>query len=114
MTAFRIVLICFIMSILSYTGVVISNHGWNLFPEFFGEIWSMTWSGQFNVDFTCFLTLSGIWVAWRHGFSRGGLVLGVTAFFGGMMFLAPYLLVSSFMQRGNMSGVLLGVNLKLK
>ena len=108
--AFRIILTCFILTILVYTGAVISDNGWNLFPEFFGEMWSMTWSGQFNADFTCFLILSGLWIAWRHGFSRNGLILGVTAFFGGIMFLAPYLLVFSFREQGDMSKLLLGVN----
>jgi hypothetical protein len=50
----------------------------------------MTWSGQFNLDFMTFLGLSGIWVAWRHQFTGGAIALGVVAFFGGMMFLAPY------------------------
>jgi hypothetical protein len=42
-----------------------------------------------------FLGLSGICVAWRHQFTGGAIALGVVAFFGGMMFLAPYLLWAS-------------------
>ena len=38
---------------------------------------AMTWAGQFNMDFTCFLLLSGLWLAWRHAFSPSGIVLGV-------------------------------------
>ena len=55
-----------------------------------------------------FLGLSAIWVAWRHHFSGAGLALGVVAFVGGMMFLAPYLLWASAQARGNASVLLLG------
>ena len=59
MGAFRILLALFIVAIISFTGVVIANHGWNLLPIFFGDIAAMTWPGQFNFDFLCFLILSG-------------------------------------------------------
>jgi hypothetical protein len=89
--AFRILLALFIVAIISFTGVVIANHGWKLLPIFFGDIAAMTWPGQFNFDFLCFLILSGLWLAWRHHFSAGGIVLGALGLFGGIMFLAPYL-----------------------
>lgn len=108
MGAFRILLAVFIVAILTFTSVVISNHGWNLLPIFFGDIGAMTWPGQFNFDFLCFLILSGLWLAWRHHFSVGGLVLGVFGFFGGIMFLAPYLLVASFRSDGDMKILFLG------
>ena len=108
MGAFRILLVVFIIAILSFTGVVISNHGWNLLPIFFGDIAAMTWPGQFNFDFLCFLILSGLWLAWRHHFSPGGFVLGMLGLFGGIMFLAPYLLVASYKADGDMKILLLG------
>jgi hypothetical protein len=108
MTAFRILLIGFIVAIISYTGVVIFNHGWNLLPIFFGDMAAMTWPGQFNFDFLCFLILSGLWLAWRHHFSPVGFVLGLLGFFGGMSFLAPYLLIASFKADGDMKILLLG------
>ena len=55
-----------------------------------------------------FLGLAGIWVAWRHQFSVGGIALGVVAFFGGMMFLAPYLLWASVRAEKNVKVLLLG------
>jgi len=108
MTAFRIVLTIFFLTILSYTGFVIFNHGWNLLPIFFYDISAMTWQGQFNVDFTCFLMLSGLWLAWRHKFSPVGFILGVLGFFGGIMVLSPYLLYVSLKAKGDMKIVLLG------
>lgn len=85
------------------------HHGWNLLPIFFGDIAAMTWPGQFNSDFTSFLLLSGLWLAWRHHFSPGGIILGVSGVFGGMMVLAPYLLCASFQVRGDVKALLLGV-----
>jgi len=108
MSAFRILLAIFIIAIISFTGVVISNHGWNLLPTFFGDMAAMTWPGQFNLDFMCFLILSGLWLAWRHHFSLGGLVLGVLGLFGGIMFLAPYLLIASFRANGDMRILFIG------
>ncbi|MBI5844098.1 MAG: hypothetical protein HZB23_05450 [Deltaproteobacteria bacterium] len=108
MTAFRILLGFFIVAIICYTGPVIYSHGWNLLPVFFGDMAAMTWAGQFNFDFTCLLALSGLWVAWRNNFSARGIMLGVLGFFGGIMFLAPYLLFASFKANGDMKVLLLG------
>ena len=80
----------------------------NLLPIFFGDMVAMTWAGQFNFDFMCFLTLSGLWLTWRHHFSAGGLALGVLGFFGGIMVLAPYLLLASYKANGDIKILLLG------
>lgn len=108
MSALRILLTVMTISIISFTVVVVYNHGWNLFPVFFGDMTAMSWAGQFNFDFMCFLTLSGLWLAWRHHFSLAGLALGVLGFFGGIMVLAPYLLIASYKANGDMKTLLLG------
>lgn len=93
MAKFRIHLMVIFVVIASYTAVTIANHGMNLMPVFFGDIAKMAWPGQFNIDFLCMLTLSGLWVSWRHQFTPAGLVLGLLALFGGAFFLSAYLLV---------------------
>lgn len=108
MLPFRLFLLACLGLILVYTGLVIADHGWSLLPVFFGDIAAMAWPGQFNVDFTCFLALSALWVAWRHQFSAGGLTLGVVAFFGGMLFLSIYLLIHTGRSRGDVRALLLG------
>ena len=108
MGTFRILLGIFIIGITGYTGIVIFNHGWNLLPSFFGNMAALNWPGQFNFDFMCFLTLSGLWLAWRHHFSLGGLALGVLGIFGGIMVLAPYLLFTSYKANGDIKILLLG------
>lgn len=97
-------------SIAIYTVIVISNHGINLFPIFFGDIAKMAWPGQFNFDFLCFLILSGMWVAWRHRFSKMGILLSILAFFGGAFFLSGYLFFHSYKSKGDLRQLLLGSN----
>jgi hypothetical protein len=91
-----------------YTGIVGTRHGWNLLPVFFGDIAALTWPGQFNLDFMCLLVLSALWLAWRHHFSPGGIVLGLAGLVGGMMVLAPYLLNAHVTARGDLREVLPG------
>jgi hypothetical protein len=101
-------LLAVLLAIAGYTAVVISNHGIGLLAIFFGDIAAMAWPGQFNLDFLSLLTLSGLWVAWRHGFSAAGLALGLLAFFGGGLFLSFYLLVVTGKAKGDMKKILLG------
>ncbi len=108
MGKFHIYLAIVIACLGTYTVMVGMNHGWNLLPVFFGDIAAMTWPGQFNTDFMSFLLLSGLWLAWRHHFSAGGLVLGVIGVFGGMMVLAPYLIYTSLKANGDIRVLLLG------
>lgn len=108
MFAFRALLILMILALGTITMLVGLAHGWNLLPIFFGDMVAMTWPGQFNADFMCFLLLSGLWLAWRHHFSLGGIALGVLGVFGGMMVLAPYLLWASLDANGDIKSVMLG------
>lgn len=108
MVLFRAFLIMCALSILVYTSVTISAHGWNLLPIFFGDMAAMGWPGQFNFDFFTFLLLSGLWTAWRNDFTLGGLVLGLVALFGGMLFLSIYLTVLSFRHQGDVDAMIIG------
>ena len=108
MTGFRMWLGVIFATLLVYTGVVIANHGWDLFSIFFGDMAKMEWPGQFNLDFTFMLTLSGLWVAWRNAFSTLGIALGLFALFGGALFLSVYLLFLTVQTNGDMRALLLG------
>lgn len=108
MTFFRLLLITIIAVVGAYTTITIANHGMGLYPIFFGDIAEMTWRGQFNLDFLCFLIFSGFWVAWRHQFTVAGLALGFAAFNLGAPFLAGYLLVVSYQTKGDIAAMLLG------
>lgn len=108
MNGLRALLLAMLIVLAGYTAMVGLNHGWDLLTVFFGDIRSMGWPGQFNLDFLFMLTLSAIWVAWRHKFSAAGLALAVLAFFGGAMFLTIYLLVVTKQVRGDVRRLLLG------
>lgn len=108
MVLFRLFLVTCLLVIIPYTAVTIANHGLDLLPVFFGDMVAMGWPGQFNLDFFCFLLLSGLWVSWRGGFKPADLALGVAAVFGGMPFLAIYLLILLARHKGDLRPVLLG------
>ncbi|MCB1687850.1 MAG: hypothetical protein KDI33_05170 [Halioglobus sp.] len=108
MNKLRLILAAIFIAISVYTIITISEHGWSLFPVFFGDMAAMGWPGQFNFDFMCFLILSGLCVSWRHHFSVLGLILGLFAFLGGALFLSAYLFINSYKVNGNLNALLLG------
>ena len=108
MNKLRLILAAIFIAISVYTIITISEHGWSLFPVFFGDMAAMGWPGQFNFDFMCFLILSGLRVSWRHHCSVLGLILGLFAFLGGALFLSAYLFINSYKVNGNLNALLLG------
>lgn len=108
MTVFRVLLAIGWGVLAAYTAVVISREGLDLLPVFFGDITALTWSGQFNLDFLLMLTLSALWIAWRHRFSPVGMALAAGVLVGGILFLIPYLLIASFAAKGDAKVLLLG------
>lgn len=110
MTTFRIFLLALFISIVAYTLVTGLTHGWNLVPVFIGDMAEMSWRGQFNFDFMTFLLLTGVWVAWRNGFTVRAIALGAAASVLGMTFLSAYLIYLTFKTDGNMQAVLMGVH----
>ena len=108
MTAFRAWLVLILAVVGVYTVVVVAEHGPNLFADFFGDMAKLGWPGQFNLDFMFMLSLSGLWVAWRNGWSGSGIALGIAAFLLGAPFLSAYLLVLLARTQGDLRAVLLG------
>ncbi|XWN31149.1 MAG: hypothetical protein ROR55_27470 [Devosia sp.] len=110
MTGFRIVLGVLLVVNVAYTLNVGINHGWNLIEIYLSELAQMRWQGQFLVDFTSYLLLSGLWVAWRGGFSAGAIVLGVAAACLGIIFTSVYVFYLTFRTDGDMKTLFLGVH----
>jgi hypothetical protein len=108
MGPFRVLLVAIFAGILGYTAIIAGNHGFGLLEVFFSDIAKMGWPGQFNVDFMSLLTLSALWVAWRHHFSAIGIALALLAFFGGGLFLSAYLFLASLSANGDRKELLLG------
>lgn len=110
MTSFRIVLGVLFAVNAAYTVSVGANHGWNLIDVFLSEVAQMRWQGQFLVDFSSYLLLSGLWVAWRGGFSAGAIMLGVAAACLGILFTSLYVIYLTLRTRGDSRQLLLGVH----
>jgi hypothetical protein len=108
MTAFRTLLISMCLALLGYTAVVISQQGLGLLAVFISNLQQLDWSGQFNLDFSFMLMLSALWVMWRHQFSGVGVLLGLTALVGGILFLSSYLIIQSFRLDGKVVPLLIG------
>lgn len=110
MTTFRIFLATLWLTLAGYTAIVISDHGLGLLPIFFGDMVTMAWPGQFNLDFMFMLLLSALWVSWRQRFSPAGFALALPALFGGAAFLTVYLFVLSLQSKGDVKAILLGAH----
>ena len=75
---------------------------------FLSNVKSINWSGQFNLDFMSYLTLSGLWVMWRNHVSGKSIVIGLVAMILGIIFFAPYVLVLLVQEKGDLKKVLVG------
>ena len=108
MTSFRLLVVALFALLLVYTGITVSNEGWNFYPVYFADVAGFSWRGQFDVDFSCFLILSAVWLMWRHHFSAAGIISAICVSTLGALFLTAYLLVASFNANGDVSEILLG------
>ena len=107
MRFFQIFLGLMLLVAVVYTGLTIAGHGWNFVSVISADLFQLNWTGQFYLDFICYLMLSGLWIAWRHQFSLKGMVLGLCAAVGGILFLAPYLIIVSAQEK-SVKNILLG------
>ena len=110
MFRFRLIVATLGVSVLLYTMAILPEHGLAFVPVFVTDLAGLSWRGQFNLDFACYLVLSALWVAWRGGFSRAALGLAAVASVAGILFLAPYLIWLSLHAQGDVKALLLGVH----
>jgi len=94
--------------VLVYTLIVFSKEGIDLFNILFTNIGGMNWSGQFNLDFISYLTLSGIWIMWRNEFTKSSILLGISAMILGIILFGSYVLYLLFRENGDLKKVLIG------
>lgn len=96
------------LAILAYTYLAFQNEGANLLQIFLQNIKSLNWNGQFNLDFLCYLMLSGLWIMWRNKFSAKSIGIGSLAMILGTVVFAPYILFLLFQEKGDIKKVLTG------
>ena len=69
---------------------------------------ALTWPGQFNLDFFGMLSLSALYIVWRHHFTPVGLLAAAGELFRGAPFPCLYLLAASTTVRGDIVRMLIG------
>jgi hypothetical protein len=104
----KIFLVLQTLAVLVYTFFAFQNEGSNLLQVFVTNIMALQWNGQFNLDFSCYLLLSGLWIMWRNHFSASSILLSIVATIIGIMVFAPYLLYLLFREKGDLKKVLVG------
>ncbi len=105
---FKTLLVFQTAGLLAYTFIAFQTEGAALFNVFLANIKSLTWTGQFNLDFLCYLALSGLWIMWRNKFSGKSILVGTVAMIFGIVFFAPYLLWLLYKENGDLKHVLVG------
>jgi hypothetical protein len=106
--AFKFLLVVMALLVLGYTGLAMQKEGTDLFSVFFANIKAIGWNGQFNLDFACYLLLSGLWIMWRNRFSGTSILIGLIASILGIVFFAPYLLWCLYQAKGDLKMMLIG------
>lgn len=105
---FKTLLVVQTIGLLIYTFITYQIEGPDLFGVFINDIKSLSWSGQFNLDFLCYLILSGFWIMWRNQFTTKSIILGTVAMVLGIVLFAPYLLWLTYKENGDLKRVLVG------
>ncbi|MCU0350236.1 MAG: hypothetical protein MUF43_05310 [Flavobacterium sp.] len=105
---FKTLLIVQTIGLLTYTYFAFQTEGANLFSVFIHNVLSLNWSGQFNLDFLCYLTLSGFWIMWRNKFTIKSILLGLVAMVLGIVLFAPYLFWLTNKENGDIKRILIG------
>jgi hypothetical protein len=105
---FKTLLIIQTIGLLVYTFVAFNNEGADLFGVFINNVKAFTWSGQFNLDFLSYLTLSGLWIMWRNNFTYNAILFGIIAMVLGIVVFAPYLLWLTNKENGDLTRVFIG------
>lgn len=96
------------LALLVYTFIAIQNDGLNFLLRAYEFATSLTWIGQFSLDFSCYLILSGLWVMWRNKFTNSSIFLGIVAMILGIIVFAPYVLYLILTEKGDLKAVLIG------
>lgn len=104
----RLLLVLQTVVVMVYTLIAFNNEGANLFGIFLSNIQSLSWNGQFNLDFSAYLILSGLWIMWRNKYNISSILFGIVASIVGIIVFAPYLLYLLWKEKGDLKKVIIG------
>ncbi|MGH1579003.1 hypothetical protein [Planktotalea sp.] len=108
MSLFRTFVAFITLTMALYTVIALKNDGIDFMTPYFIGLFSLTWQGHINADFSFFLSLSALWIAWRERFSPIALIKAVVIGVLGMVLFAPYLLHALSKSKGDPKTLLLG------
>jgi hypothetical protein len=100
------------IGLVGYTVIAMQHDGINFLARAQQFVTSMTWMGQFTLDFQCYLILSALWIAWRNRFSAYSMLIAIVAMVLGIIVFAPYVLYLLSKHEGDLKRVLLGVRIQ--
>jgi len=104
----KALLLCQTIVLVAYTVYVSQTKGWDLLTIFIQNITNLDWNGQFNLDFSSYLTLSALWIIWRNQYTLKSILIGLACMIIGIMLFAPYLLYLITIEKGDLKRVLIG------
>jgi hypothetical protein len=96
------------IALLVYTFLAFHSEGAMLFQIFTTNITALNWNGQFNLDFSCYLTLSGLWIMWRDKFNVNSILIAIVAMILGIIVFAPYVFYVLTKEKGDLKKTLIG------
>ena len=96
--------------LITVTIAAINNAGIIWASVFFDDLMALGWRAQFLTDLMVHLLMIGVWVAWREGFTRRGVMFGVFCCMWGALFSLPYILYLTYRVDGDLKRLLLGVH----
>lgn len=96
------------LAIFIYTFRAMTNDPQDFVTVFLNDIRALNWNGQFNLDFACYLLLSGLWIMWRNKYNLVSILASIAAMVLGFVFFGPYLIYLIVKSNGDMKRVLLG------
>jgi NADH:ubiquinone oxidoreductase subunit 2 (subunit N) len=103
----KVLLAIMLLGVGMYTIQAFQTDGADLFSIFIQQVFALGWPGQFNLDFSCYLILSALWILWRNEFRPLAYLLALAAMVGGILFFASYLLVLLQKHNGRVVKILL-------
>lgn len=110
MSHLRLFVLFIALVMIAYTIVAIRQDGLDFMTPYLIGVISLDWQGHINTDFTFYLLMSALWIAWREGFSPMAFALAGMIGLMGMVLFAPYLLRAIAQSGGNPQRLLLGKN----
>jgi len=110
MKILRYFLVLSTIIIYSITVIAINGYGVNWPAVAIGDLASLSWRSQFDIDFIIHLLLLATWVVWREGATTRAYLFGLLSVVMGGMFSFPYIVYTSIKAKGNVKDMLLGVH----